>query len=805
MYTATKYAIRKMRRRVFFSFAVVGLFAVAGGANTVLFSILDSVLLQATPFPEADRLFDVKCRTTAFSQYGSCSTPVAVGLRDQSTLVKELAYYSESQTTLEYDDSDPKFLSVAMVSSSFFSTLGVWPARGRWFMSADNLVQPNSMVILSDATWQDYFGMRSDIVGLHVFLDKMPFVVCGVMPRGFTFPDSEVEAWVLDPLRPAALEDEGLWASSVVLRLSDNADQRHLRAQLGVIADRLSKDSTHRAGLGFEIAPLRDVVIGAEQRRAVWILFVCTACVVVLVTANLANLTTARNLADLDTDLVRVALGATRARLMKEHVIESLIFSAPAAAFALFLAYLTLQFLHYLGGLGISRWELAVIGTRSSAYCVGITILVFCVSGFLSFWPLSYTASSLVTGRRSVGVLSGGKPRWYILQRQSVILQLAFATILVLTAASAFRMVWRLLSIPIGFESKNLVAFIFDPESIQGNSASAYGFVRPLLEEVGRVPHVSGAAMASFPPLGGGAMRFIPVYTDGAWTRVPKLAETENVSRGYFEVTKIPLLTGRGFADTDDSSRPCVATANLSFVHAYLRLDHISDALGRLVSGNGRTDAKAEKCSIIGVVGDTRDLNVERAPLPELYFSDLQHFDRNRALLVRTEREASAIPLVRAMIKRQAPTWKVALISPVGGFLQSQTRRVRLLGYQLLLFSFIAYTVSIVGTFAIVHFWVEARRRDIGVRLALGARHKDVLRIVIQQFVGVVVLGAGAGILLAYFLRRMLSAWTGELPAIDFQTSVATIFIVVLSALAACVYPVFLVDAEDLNSLLRSE
>ena len=795
-----------MKRRPLFALLVIGLFAIGIGENAVLFSVLDATVLEATPFPKAERLFHIACKTADFVQFGGCSVPTAMELRLLGGAVNELAYYSESQNILDYG-GEARFLDTAWVSSSFFSTLQRWPSRGRWFTTDDNTATSNNLIIISDATWRNDFRGRADIVGLTIFLDKKPFVVIGVMPPEFTFPVSRVEAWVLSPLNIASMEDRsvvGNW--DIVARTTDNTDLEQLQAALRVVAYRVSAASASGRGADFQAVPLRDVVLEGSERRAIWILFLGTLFLLALVIANLVNLLAARNSFEAPDHLIRKVCGAQSVQLFREYIVEHLVLVVPAFGSGLLFAYASLKIMRAMGGLGISRWELATIDNRTCAYAVLLATFVVGFSGIISFWPFVRAWSGSLERRP----LAGGAPLVRMgshkVQRGFVIVQLFLAVVLLLTAASAVGALWQLLKIPLGFGSQDLIGVIFEPRSDQSDSqfqANSSSFA-PLLDEIQSLPGVSGAAISSFSPLGGGFMSSFAVYRKGQWVSTRPIVEKEVISPSYFDVMKLPLLRGRAFTTEDARSSPCVSIVNELFADSFL--ESSQNAVGGIVSGNGKKGQDAQKCTIVGVVGNVRDIALQRIPAPEIYFSDLQMPSSDRAIVVRSRmHSAGYIDFLRAVIRKRQPNRAVVQISTLRSSILDATRQPRVTAFEVSFFAITAYVVCLLGVFAIASYFVRERQSEIGIRLALGARRGSIVRMIVGQFAGLVTLGVASGVLVAYLLNHFISAWIGVIPGINTRVSLATVVFLWSSALLACLYPIWTLQTDDLVSLLRNE
>jgi predicted permease len=555
--------------------------------------------------------------------------------------------------------------------------------------------------------------------------------------------------------------------------------------------------------LAFEITPIRQLVLGSSA-RVIWLLFIGTHCLLVIVIIYIANLLAARSVASYDSHVLRMALGATRARLLREHVTDHVLFAIPACLVGLGIAAAALRVFHVMGGLEISRAELAEIGARACLYAASLSLLTLTVSTLLSLAPVVFTAR-LPTARGALAMDSQiGMVRMGGLQRASVIVQLSLAMILVVMAASGVKLLVHLHHLPLGFEARDLVAVAF--ESAPSDSASlarSYAFFHSLLGDIRQLPGVEGVAMASFAPLAGAlVVPSLPIQDRlGEWTRT-SVVKLQTVSADYFGVLRIPLVAGQGFGDEHDQAGPCVAIANESFA---VLLGGPKAAIGRVLSANGATGEMAHRCSISGVVGDVRDVGVEEQPAPAVYFLDKQRPDENRTLLIRTAHGTRIVPLLRAMVSTSDPSRRIRSVATVMQYVEGSTQRPRLLSYQILFFAIVGYMISLMGAFGVVDYFVGERRTEIGIRLALGAERLTILRVVAREFAPAAGLGAALGALLSYGASRASSAWISELSPVASPGWSFMVGLLGVSVLVAAAWPIVTLRTADVSGLLRHE
>jgi putative ABC transport system permease protein len=788
-------SLRRLSARKRLAVAVVCLVAMPVGAAATIFSILDAVVLQAVPFPDAEALYLIKCKTSPDKPGGNCPVPVADAIRQQSRAVDELSYHSFGPARLTYGDSEPRIVPSRKVSSSFFSTLGIRPAAGRWFLKADNTAGQH-LVVLSERTSRDLFVKGENPIGATVGVGGKPHAVIGVMPREFVFPDSRVGAWVLDPLNVERMEQTSLFDSAVIARLARGASREQLEGQLAALATRLPRTSDRDRTPTFEVQRLREAVLKGDFTM-VWLLFIGTNCLLLVVVANLVNLFAASSIEAHDCQRIKLALGATRLRLRLEHCAEHAMLAIPAGILGVGAAAGALWILREAGGLSLPRSELASLNTRVLWYSGGLAAATVTISAMLGFVP---TSNDLV--RRSTGTVAQ-LPGVRALHRGSVVIQLTISTFLLLMAVSAIGLLSQIRNLPLGFEARHLVAINFDPVSEDDATLrAARSFHEALREDIGSLSGVEGVGTASFAPLGGAStVPALPIEEPRGWSAGPS-AHVQIVSHGYFGLLRIALLAGRVFHQADSESAPCVAVANRALSNSF---GGPEAAIGRVISANGYTGRRAQRCLVIGTVENSRDWSAREDAGPQVYLSAAQHLDRNRTLLVRTRQGTSIAPAVRAVAQRRDVTQSIGSVFGVWEFVEGATQRERALAYQVLLFAVCAIGVASLGLFAMAQYIVRTRRTEIGIRTALGAKRLGTVALVIREHVLASGVALSVGVALYVLATQKYAVVSETLPpigAVGISLAALSSYLLFVLILA---WPIAAVQTKEVWDLLRSE
>ncbi len=749
------YSLRRLRAAPAFTITALLTLALGIGANTAIFSVVHGVLMKPLPFPHPEQLVRVYSVSAELNiDRGAASAVNLDDWRAQQTAFVDLGgyWYDESGSGTDMTgEGEPLRLSTAFIEPGFFPALGVKPEIGR--LPRENEMHrgdPDRVVVLSYAFWQRQFSGSPSVVGRTITLDGNPYEVLGVMPRDFRYPGERVDAYVpfstiTDEMIPR-LRD--VYSLHVVGRLRPGVTIERGRAELTAIVHRLSEQyPENRLWTAAAVEPLRDVMVG-KARTGLLVLLGAVSCVLLLACANLASLLLARATVRARELAVRSALGAGRGRLVRQLLTESTVIALAGGAFGVLVALFGMRALVAMGGSQLPRSSEIRLDSSVLLFALGLSIATGIVFGLAP--ALRATSANLQAALHEGGRGNSGA-RGQRLRASLVVAEVAIAVVLVVGAGLMTRSFLRLLDVDLGFNPDHILVVNYTTGAQhQGSIADMRNFYAEVLDRVRSVPGVvSVGATKSIPFRGSGEwMGMTPEgYVGRAGEERPRMTMI-HVSDDYFHTLGVPVVAGREFESGDDSSAAPALVVNESFAQKYFPGQ---SAVGRTVTTAGT------KYRIVGVVGDIRQESVEEPPKPVVYVHYLQNTRIQANLVVHTRGE----PLAMAHVIRDA-IWSVdrdqtitstfTLSSAVG----DAVARPRLLTALLALFGALGVAIGGIGLYGVLAYFVTQRRREIGVRVALGAESGDVLRMVVGRGLWLAGAGIAAGLLGAALLTRLM-------------------------------------------------
>jgi putative ABC transport system permease protein len=783
-----KYGARVLRKSPGFAFFAITVLALGIAANTAIFSIADAVLLRPLPYRDAGRLVMV---WEDGSSYGfPQDTPAPGNFSDWKTrnhVFTDAAAYSEDGLNLT-GDGNPEQLIADAVSANLFSVLGVSPSLGRDFRPEDNVPGAAGVAILSDGLWLRRFGGNPGIVGLKVRLDGEKYTIVGVMPRAFLYPDRKTELWVPWRFTKEKLADHGSHFLHVVARLSPGVSLQSANADLATIAKRLEQEHPDsNAKIGAFAVPLREELAG-DMRPAILVLFGAVCFVLLIACANIANLVLARASGKRRELAMRLTLGASRLRIVAQMLTESLLLAMIAGSIGLALSVWATQFLASLIPTGISPLGDSVIDSRVFLFTAGVSILTGILFGVIPALRVSglNLATSLKDGGGRGEAGSGGQRLRDVL----VVSEVALAIVLLAGAALMIRSFENLVHLDPGFRTDHVLV-LRTPIQMQkyATQARRTAFYDQVLEKVERLPGVVTAGYTTWIPLtneGGATGITIEGHPEPAPGQMP-VPNARIVSRNYMAALRMKLIDGRLFDERDGSGTPLVALINQTMARSLWAGEN---SVGkRFKRGTFREDAPW--ITIVGIVGDVHQAGPAAPARAEMYLPyQQQEFFPPDYLAVR----ASGDPLLLAEPLRQQ-VWSVDKQQPVadvmpleqlvGENLGPRRMQASLLGG----FAALALLLASIGIYAVLSFVVTQRTQEIGVRVALGADSRDVLRMVFSHVLKLFAIGAVLGLLSALGLSRTMGHLLYGVSASDPVSFLTVTFVLGLVTLLACYIP----------------
>jgi len=764
--------LRGFRRRSATAAAVVATLAVCIGANSTIFAIVDALLLRPLPYPNPDRLVGVY---ETNPRRGLTEGPMA------PVRLIEWAEGAQSFTAIagcyfeNFTDTSgplPERVEAMRVSAGFVQLFATPPAAGRVF-TADEERQVAPVAVISDAFWTRRFGRDPRAVGGRLDLGGRGFTIVGIMPASFQAPDATTELWA--PMPPLTQ-----WREARILttfgRLRPGVSPHAAEADLTrVQANLAAKYPRTDAGWGAQVLPLKERQVGGV-RRTIWLLFGAVALVLVAACGNVACLLLADGARREHEMAVKLALGAGRARAVGQLCAEGLVLAACGAAIGLVLADRGLDIIRAAAP-QLPRVREVGIDARMVAFTAalaGLTTMLFALAPALQATRVD-VADRLAQGGRGLAAGRMTAPRILVAA------QVALAVVLLIAAGLVVRSFQRLQHVSPGFSPANVLAFRISAQWVERPEAVAARQLRTL-ERLRAIPGVTAAAFGSVLP--GGAI-FTPeeLTIDGQAASEARFTERRAVTADYFRVLQVPLLQGRVCRDDPSTLQPTESLVNRMFVERFFGG---ADPIGRVV----RTGSGAFRSEIVGVVGDVRERGLASEPGPLLYSCGLMPYWPDPRYLVRVDDpNRVTIAAIREAVREIDPARAVYAARPLEEFLAESISQPRLNALMLSAFAWTTLLLAAMGLYGVLSQVVSARRREIGLRIALGARRAQVLGSIAAQAGMVTAAGLAAGLgIAAAFAQVMRSLLFGITPRDPVIFAAAT-GVVALVAIAAAIVP----------------
>ena len=801
------HSIRSLLRNPGFTAIAVITLMLAIGVNTTIFSVVNAVLLKALPFREPQQLVSVH-KTEKPGEFPGIAAYQYLAWKDESKNFEDLAAFSDENANLT-GSGEPERIPYAGVTASLFTTLGVQPVRGRFFLPEEDKPGANNVVVVSERFWQSRYGRDEKILQQTLTLDNKPYSIVGVMPNGFRFP-GEFDLWLplaLDPYKET--HGEFFQLVEVVGRLRPSATLANAQTELGLIAKRASEQGNRKEAMplaAVEVTPLHKQLI-AGVRSTVLILWGAVGLVMLLACVNVASLMVSRTFARQREIAVRAALGARRWQLIRQLLSESVLIGLAGGALGLLIAVWGTRAIARLvpKGFATSVYDLNSIRLdwRVFAFTFGLSVLTGIVFGLAP--ALTASKPDLIQAlrnSRSHGLMSFGLRSF---RGWLVVTELALAVVLLLAAGLLVRSFNKLQAIDLGFNRDNvLTARISLPRSIYKEPVQTQAFYDDLLQRLRSLPGVESAGMISHTPLAGfGIVAFTQI--EGAppvdQKKEPPIG-VGSVSADYFQTMKIPLLSGRTYDTRDGEDAPSVAIVNQAFARRFFPN---GDPLGKKV-GFGCKESEGLCRTIVGVVGNIRQESITDEVVPEMYLPYAQMRMNGMTLMVRTTSEPlnlgrSLRGAVQAIDKNQPVFEMQTLAQRVDAGVAVSRSLMALFAA----FALLALVLAAVGIYGIVSYSVTQRTHEIGIRMALGARTGNVLSLIMRNGIALVVTGIGIGLGGAFMLTRFLTTLLFGVTPTDTFTFVIVSVVFFVIAMAASLIPAVRATKVDPLVALRYE
>ncbi|HEX8651896.1 MAG TPA: ABC transporter permease [Pyrinomonadaceae bacterium] len=797
-----RYAVRLLLKMPGFTFVAVLTLALGIGANTAIFSVVHAVLLRPLPFEHPEQLVRVTSdfRRVDLADAG-LSAPELFDFRDRSGLFSSISGLYPINANLTQVDQ-PERVEALLVDVNYFQLLGAGAQLGRVFQQEDYSTGISEVAVISDGVWRRRYGGATDVLGKKFRLDNDLYTIVGVMPPGFRHPgrsiQTDVEVWVPagwtgTPFNNPPRGDHML--RGALARLKPGITVEQAQARMNELARELQKeypnDYTEKAGWTPRVIGLHDDLVG-NVRPALLVLLAAVGFVLLIACANVANLLLARASARQREIAIRRALGAGRLRLIRQLVTESLVLSFLGGALGLLIAVWGVDLLVKFSPSNITPLG----GVSLNGSVLFYTLLISLATGVIFGLAPAISASNpdlhetLKDAARST---TGGVHRNRV-RSLLVISEFALALMLLISAALLLRSFWRLQTVDPGFNSENvLTARLWLPQPNLPETgpyfqhSSRAQLYRQVLQRVASLPGVQMVGGVSQLPLDGvpGTNGFT---IEGAASdpRELRAAHTVIASPSYFATLGIPLLKGRLFTEQDDEKAPRAVVVNQTLAQRFFPGE---DAVGRrLRLGDGRTEQPWQ--TIVGVVHDVKTEGLDVENRPQIYRSILQTSNLQLTLVIRTASDPGALTeAVRREVRAVDADLPVFGIRTMEQVMQAAVSQRRFAMVMLVVFAFIALTLSAVGIYGVMAYSVTQRTHEIGIRMALGAQPRDVMRMVIKQGLILTFAGMVVGLAGAFLVTRFLSSLLFGVGARDPVTFACISLLLSAVALLACYIP----------------
>jgi len=796
-----RYGVRTLLRKPGFTVAAIVALALGIGANTAIFSFVHGVLLRPLPYPDQDRIqliFATSVQQNVFNM--PLSLPDYLELRNRVPSFDKMAGYLRGISFTLLTPQGAQSFDGAIATADFFDVLGMKPKLGRGFEQADEAPSAPSVVVISERMWRNQFNADPEIAGRIINFTNGPHTVVGVMPAEVQYPRYGIDVWRNFRISPSPGGEAVVWGMG---RLRSDASRRQAQEELATVATQLQRSSPlSNSGRGFASQSLADVMLG-DLRTPLYILLGAVVFVLLIATANVANLMLARSTARDKEVAIRTALGAGRLRIARQLLTESVVLAGAGGLAGLAIAQWSLDAFVALAPAGIPRINQVTVDST----VLGFTAVISLVCGLLfGMFPALQTKlvdlnSTLKEGGRGTAASGGSSFR-----RALVVVEIALSLILLTGAGITIRSFLRLRHVETGFDSSNVLSVRMGVNPAKYDSREK---TVALYDEVQRrlamLPGVQVTGITnSLPPIQNDANDSFTIEgrRAGAGDEAP-IATVLLVDPGYFKALNIPVLRGRAFLDTDRVNAPRVAMISETLANRHFPNEN---PVGKRMKIGGAERADMPWMEIVGVVKDVRYDGLKGPVDPAYYMPYAQVPQRGQDIVIKSASDpASLANAVRAEIRAVDTDIPLLRVTTLEERMSQAVGEPRFQTTLLAVFSGIALLLSAIGIYAVISYSITLRTHEIGVRMSLGASRSDVLRMVVRE--GMVLAGVGGliGLVGALALTRFMAGLLFEISPRDPLTFATVSGIMLGVAFLACFIPARRATRVDPMIALRYE
>ena len=769
------HAVRMMRLNPLLSVAITLTLALGIGATTAVFTVANTVLLRPLQIPDPDRAVVLLSTNPREGTAFSVAEGVFTDWRERAKSLEAMAGCWDTSMIL-HGIGQPREITAVKATAAFFNIAGIQAKEGRLFDASAEQAGQDNVAVLDEGFWRREFGGRLEAIGGPIVLDDRPYTVIGVVPSGFALGKiRRTDVWV--PLAARTDVRTG-GAVNVIGRMRPGVTRAAAQAEMNVIQERIKREHREDSAFGVEVRTLRDWVVN-DARPALMALMGAVALLLLLCCVNIANLLLARATARQREFAIRASLGGGHARLTRQVLTENLVLAALGGMAGLVVAALLLQAVPFIRGFHLPRLDEIHPDGRMLLITMAVTIASSLIFGLVPAWrsATGWTRSMLGTAAPASAITPAG----IRLRRVLVVAQLGLSLVLLCGAGLLLNSFVRLTTVNVGFSRANVVSAGVRLPYKQYDASRSLLFNRLLMEEVRALPGVLDVSATDYLPLQ--AVRFpYRLSVDGrAGASVEAMAR--NVEPRYFQVLGVPMVAGREFERADDTRSPVPVILNVETAGRLFGGER--DALGLKIGTNYRSRAVLE---VIGVASNVRQLGLREDPGPQIYLP--MKFGSGKYVIARLAGNAGDLSAaIRAAVFRLDPAIPAPEVANVGTWFEFEVAKPRL--YMLLagVFAFAGLLIATAGVYGVVAFNVARRTHEFGVRLALGAERRDIVRLVLAREAPTIVAGLLLGLGGALGVTRLLSALLYGVRPGDTPTFLAAGALLSGVALLACYLP----------------
>jgi predicted permease len=801
-----RFGLRMLLKKPGFTLIAIFTIALGIGANTAIFSVVNAVLLRPLPYQTPDRIVAIQ-EINKEGKRVQVTPANFLDWRAQNTVFEHLAALLTRGSNLSGDNGAER-IDLAVTSANFFDVFGAQAQHGRLFLPEDEQAGHAPIVVIGHALWQRRYGGDPGIVGQAITLDGTSYTVAGIAPEGFQYPD-KTQAW-LPPVRLApainptmdVTQVRGFGFLSAVALLKPDVALQQAKDEMEGITARLREQYPQTNNKRFNrVVSLHEHLVG-DTSTILWLLLGAVCFVLLIACANVANLMLVRATARQKEIAIRTALGASRLRIVRQLLTESVMIAVAGGGFGLLLAWNGVDMLTQLLPKDFPRLQDIGLDLKVLAFTILVSVITGVVFGFAPAWQVSRTDVHVSLKENARGSAGGARNR---LRNLFVIAEIALSLVLLVGAGLLFRTFLQLQSVDSGFNSQRALTVRLSPSGTNFREDPQFiAYYKQVEERLRAIPAVEAVGAINTLPLEKGPtfgfrIEGRPELPIDQWPG----ANYRNVTPDYFRAMSIPILEGRPFEERDDASHPLVAVINQAAADTNFPGE---SAVGRRINFGSTNNNQPVWFEIVGVVGNVRSIELREEPDSEIYLSSLQDVFSGMSFVIRTKIEpaglAAAVREAVQDVDRAQPAASIRTMENIVSESVTQPRfNLTLLG----IFGAIALVLSAAGIYGVTSYAVNQRTHEIGIRLAVGASERDVLGLMMKQGIKPALIGLVIGLGAAFALTRLMKTLLFGVSATDPLTFAALAVTLLSVAMLACYFPARRATKVDPMIALRYE